>query len=219
MLDTTSRTLRYYEENGLIASVRSTQTAPRSYEEETIEKLRRILLLRRLGLPIKAIKKIMNSNENTGDELSNYRNYLYSETERLRKRLKLVEEALTISDNGGDIFSLDLDTAFDFGDDFYKIAEICTDMLLNRSYDGVVQHFSTQMKESLSADVLKNVWESAIAFCGGYIGCAKKELQINVVIHYLLYEKTGIKIKYVLHDKTVSGLWINYFNKEDIHEE
>lgn len=57
-LDITTRTLRYYEEIGLIQSTRKSDSKYRHYDEVAILKINRILLLRRLSFSIKKIQKI-----------------------------------------------------------------------------------------------------------------------------------------------------------------
>jgi len=55
------RTLSYYEEIGLIKSSRKDDYAYRVYEESEIKRLQQIILLRKLQIPMKQIKDILNN--------------------------------------------------------------------------------------------------------------------------------------------------------------
>jgi len=56
--DVTTRTLRYYEDAGLLSSTRSDDYAYRMYDESAIVRLEQILILRKLNIGIKDIKRI-----------------------------------------------------------------------------------------------------------------------------------------------------------------
>jgi len=56
-----ARTLRYYEDMGLVESTRSDDYAYRLYDEAAIKRLEQILILRRLNISIKDIKRIFNT--------------------------------------------------------------------------------------------------------------------------------------------------------------
>ena len=58
-LNISTRMLRYYEQQGLIASARKPDYAYRVYDEENINRLRIILVLRRLRVPLAAIGAIL----------------------------------------------------------------------------------------------------------------------------------------------------------------
>ncbi|MCL2512971.1 MAG: MerR family transcriptional regulator, partial [Oscillospiraceae bacterium] len=53
--DITARTLRYYEDTGLIISTRSEDYAYRLYDEAAIKRLEQILVLRKLNISIRDI--------------------------------------------------------------------------------------------------------------------------------------------------------------------
>ena len=57
----TTRSLRYYEDMGLINSTRSEDYAYRLYDESAVKRLEQILILRRLNISIKDIKRIFNA--------------------------------------------------------------------------------------------------------------------------------------------------------------
>ncbi|MDE6320052.1 MAG: MerR family transcriptional regulator [Lachnospiraceae bacterium] len=59
--DVSARTLRYYEDMGLIESIRSDDYAYRLYDEAAIKRLEQILILRRLNISIKDIKRIFST--------------------------------------------------------------------------------------------------------------------------------------------------------------
>lgn len=59
--DISTRTLRYYEQIGLISSVREEDYAYRMYDEEALTRLRQILVLRKLRIPLKEISEILNT--------------------------------------------------------------------------------------------------------------------------------------------------------------
>lgn len=61
-----ARTLRYYEDMGLIESIRNDDYAYRLYDESAIKRLEQILILRRLNISIKDIKRIFST---TGSEV------------------------------------------------------------------------------------------------------------------------------------------------------
>lgn len=56
-----TRMLRYYEQEGLISSKRRDDYAYRIYDEAAVRRLRQILLLRKLRIPLKQIAVILNS--------------------------------------------------------------------------------------------------------------------------------------------------------------
>jgi len=56
--DVTARTLRYYEDMGLIASARSDEYAYRLYDEAAVKRLEQILILRKLNISIKDIRRV-----------------------------------------------------------------------------------------------------------------------------------------------------------------
>jgi DNA-binding transcriptional MerR regulator len=58
----TARTLRYYEDMGLINSTRSDDYAYRMYDESAVRRLEQILILRKLNISIKDIQLIFNTS-------------------------------------------------------------------------------------------------------------------------------------------------------------
>lgn len=56
-----ARTLRYYEDMGLITSIRSDDYAYRLYNDAALKRLEQILVLRKLNVGIKDIQRIFNS--------------------------------------------------------------------------------------------------------------------------------------------------------------
>ena len=59
--DITARTLRYYEDMGLLSSTRSDDYAYRMYDENAIKNLEQILILRKLNISIKDIQRIFST--------------------------------------------------------------------------------------------------------------------------------------------------------------
>lgn len=57
-----ARTLRYYEDMGLIESVRSSDYAYRLYDKAAIHRLEQILILRRLNISIRDIQRIFSTS-------------------------------------------------------------------------------------------------------------------------------------------------------------
>ncbi|MCL2079489.1 MAG: MerR family transcriptional regulator [Oscillospiraceae bacterium] len=60
--DITARTLRYYEDMGLIVSTRSTDYAYRLYDETAIKRLEQVLILRKLNISIRDIQRIFSAS-------------------------------------------------------------------------------------------------------------------------------------------------------------
>ena len=59
--DLSARTLRYYEDMGLINSVRREDYAYRLYDQDNVKRLEQILILRKLNISIKDIQRIFNT--------------------------------------------------------------------------------------------------------------------------------------------------------------
>ena len=58
-----TRTLRYYEQIGLITSSKKEGYAYRVYDENSISSLQQIIILRKLRIPLKQIKDILTNHE------------------------------------------------------------------------------------------------------------------------------------------------------------
>ncbi len=60
--DITARTLRYYEDMGLLSSIRGEDYKYRMYDEDAIIRLEQILILRKLNISIKDIQRVFSTS-------------------------------------------------------------------------------------------------------------------------------------------------------------
>ena len=63
----TKKNIRFYEEKGLLCPVRNSENGYRDYRQAEVEELRRIKLLRKLGIPIEEIRRMQEGKQTVGD--------------------------------------------------------------------------------------------------------------------------------------------------------
>lgn len=126
-----ARTLRYYEDMGLITSARSDEYAYRMYDEAASKRLEQILILRKLNISIKDIQRIFNTS---GSEVV---------LEVLGEKVDSIDEEVSLLHELKEIvlqFIRQIKQA-DFGKDsdvklLYEQAKKIENQLVNVDYDG-----------------------------------------------------------------------------------
>ena len=88
LVGVTKKNTRFYEEQGLLSPRRNSENGYREYGEAEIETLRRIKLMRKLGVPIPEIRQMLSGSHTVGDGM---RRHLVT-LERERKNLEKAEE-------------------------------------------------------------------------------------------------------------------------------
>lgn len=87
---TTSRTLRHYEQLGLLAPAGRAANGYRYYDEAALTRLQRILLLRELGLGLPAIADVLAGDADDARALATHLQWLRRERERIDRRIASV---------------------------------------------------------------------------------------------------------------------------------
>jgi DNA-binding transcriptional MerR regulator len=87
---TTTRTLRYYGEVGLLAPSRVGRNGYRFYDEQALVRLQRILLPRELELGIPEITRVLAGERDPASVLGLHLQFLESEKERLVRQIESV---------------------------------------------------------------------------------------------------------------------------------
>lgn len=126
-----ARTLRYYEDMGLIESIRNDDYAYRLYDETAIKRLEQILILRRLNISIKDIKRIFSTagSEVILDVLEKKVGSIDEEVSLLHELKKIVLEFIE------QIKNLDFEKETDIKLLYEKAADIETH-ITNTDYNG-----------------------------------------------------------------------------------
>jgi len=93
---TTSRTLRHYDEIGLLPPARIGSNGYRYYDEDGLVRLQRILVLRGLGLGLPRIAEILGERVVTADALREHIAALETERDRIGRRIGAVRHALDV---------------------------------------------------------------------------------------------------------------------------
>lgn len=89
------RTLRYYDEIGLLKPSETTQAGYRFYDDTALASLQQILFYRELDVPLGQIGRILNAPENDRTEaLRKHRTLLLMKRRRLDDMLRLVDETI-----------------------------------------------------------------------------------------------------------------------------
>ena len=97
---TTSRTLRHYDDVGLVAPSRVGSNGYRYYDADALVRLQRVLLLRELGLGIPAIAAVLEGQTDDVHALTTHRELLRQEQDRLARQLASVEATILTLEGG-----------------------------------------------------------------------------------------------------------------------
>jgi DNA-binding transcriptional MerR regulator len=97
---TTSRTLRYYGQIGLLQPSRTGTNGYRYYDQESLLRLQRILLLRQLGLGLPAIADVMGGQRDTAAALRTHLELLEAERQRIGRQIESVRTTLRRTERG-----------------------------------------------------------------------------------------------------------------------
>lgn len=85
----TKKNIRFYEEKGLLCPVRNSENGYRDYGQAEVEELRRIKLLRKLGLPIEEIRRMQEGKQTVGDGMRRHLVTLERERQNIDEAVRL----------------------------------------------------------------------------------------------------------------------------------
>ena len=97
---TTSRTLRHYDDVGLVTPSRVGDNGYRYYDADTLVRLQRVLLLRELGLGIPAIAEVLAGQRDDLAALRTHLEWLTHEKGRLDRQLASLARTITDMERG-----------------------------------------------------------------------------------------------------------------------
>lgn len=108
-----SRTLRHYDQIGLLPPSGTGHGGLRYYDDGAIRRLQRILLMRELGLPLDEIAQVLDEQTDEADALRRHLDVLRRERGRLERQMASVERTLTALEEGDELMAEDMLDGFD----------------------------------------------------------------------------------------------------------
>lgn len=215
MLDTTSRTLRFYEEKGIVQSTTVGISSRRQYTEKQISRIKNVFVLRTLGLSVKAIAELQTKGIDLKDAVLSKRAEIYASIESRIREINLLNEALSTLESGKDIFAEDWHLSSVMNTEEKEIARICTDAILSGATDTLYEHLSPRLAEYMPRDVYILVRKDTLAPLGEYLSVDRTVADnsfSNKLYCFVRYSKLGLKITYVFHGGKIDGLWLGYYD-------
>jgi len=95
MASISTRTLRYYDQIGLLTPSNISEAHYRLYSDKDIDLLQQILLYKRLGFPLQTIKRIIHNKEFRFETaLEQHKTLLLEEQERIQKIIRTIDYTL-----------------------------------------------------------------------------------------------------------------------------
>ncbi len=110
---TTSRTLRHYDQLGLLRPARVGAGGLRWYGPTELLRLQRILVLRSLGLPLSVIGRVVDDEVDEAGALRAHLDQLEAEQQRIERQMRSVRRTITALDEGGPIMAEEMFDGFD----------------------------------------------------------------------------------------------------------
>ena len=215
MLGTTSRTLRFYEEKGIIQSTTVGISSRRQYTEEQASLIKNVFVLRTLGLSVKAIAGLQNSGTDLKEAVLSKRAEIYASIESRIREINLLNEALSALESGKNIFNEDWQLSSAMNAEEKEIARFCTDAILNGNNNVLYEHLSPRLVQYMPKDVYCVVRKDTLAPLGDFVSIEKTVADdrfSNKLYCFVKYTKLGLKITYVFHGGKIDGLWLGYYD-------
>lgn len=215
MLGISSRTLRFYEEKGLITSATTGFSPRRCYTEEQISHVRDVLVLRTLGLSIKTIAKLQAEKADLKEVVLSKRAEIYASIESRMREIHLLNEALSALESGKTLFNEDWHHPAETTDTEWDVARVCTEAIVNGENDVLYAHLSARLARYMPREVYSVVRQDTLAPLGQYVSVDRvlaDDSFPNKVYAYVRYAALGLKITFVFHNGEIDGLWLGYYD-------
>ena len=215
MLGTTSRTLRFYEEKGIITSTKINGTIRRKYTQEQVDLIRNVLVLRTLGLSIKDIAELQKESMDLKSAVVSRRAQIFALIDKKNREISLLNEAFAVIESGGNVYQENwLDHISEDNSELMEAARICAEAFVSGDDETFFQYFGQKMREYIPPEVYQKVRVDTLEPLGDYVGFdaafADKKYP-NIVYQKIRYQKLGLKIKFVFHNGKLYGLWFDYY--------
>lgn len=110
---TTSRTLRHYGQLGLLPPSRIGANGYRYYDQNSLVRLQRILLLRELGLGLPVIAEVLAGEQDSNTALRTHLELLQQEQNRLARQIASVQTTLRKTEAGEPLMANEVFDGFD----------------------------------------------------------------------------------------------------------
>ncbi|MBE6599440.1 MAG: MerR family transcriptional regulator [Ruminococcaceae bacterium] len=212
LLGVTSRTLRYYEDRGIIQSTAVSSSRCRHYTAEQIEHIKKVLVLRSLGVSIASISRLKEGNTNLSEIIAEHKAKLIALLDTKIKELRLLDEALTRLDAGESIFLQKRISEPEQPQVRLEIAETGTEAIIKGNLEPCYEHFTPALKSALPLPSFRKALADTIAPIGKFLCFDRNEWHQNSVLIYLKHEKLGLVVQFSfdVNDK-IQGIWFRYY--------
>jgi DNA-binding transcriptional MerR regulator len=215
MLGTTSRTLRFYEEKGIIQSTTVGTSSRRQYTEEQLSLIKNVFVLRTLGLSVKVIAELQTKESDLKKAVLSKRAEIYASIESRVREINFLNEAISALESGKNIFAEDWQLSSAMNAEEEEISKICTDAILSGDTDTLYEHLSPRLAEYMPREVYRVVRKDTLAPLGDFVSIDKTVADdrfSNKIYCFIRFSKLGLKITYVFHDGKIEGLWLGYYD-------
>lgn len=137
-LGTTTRTIRFYEEKGLIKPEKEANDY-RNYKEEDVKKLKGILTLREVGMSTLQIKKFLKGEADQFSFLNMQRSALYEEMIQIRDMIGVLDKMIEADLNG-------LEDTMELAQKLKKIKQMRTNWGDRWDFDAQAEEYDENIK-------------------------------------------------------------------------
>ena len=216
MLGTTSRTLRFYEEKGIVQSTVSPFSTRRQYSMEQLEQIKKVLVLRSLGLPVAEIRKLQQEKGDLGQAILERRAKVMASITTKTREIALLNEALQVLERGGDVFA-PRESAEMQRKERLKTVEAFTDAFLAGELEICYSFFDDVLRKALPFEDFAAGAKETLRPVGNYVsrGVRWTGYLPDTVYIELEYQNVGVYLQLVFKDQLIQGIWMSYYEPKE----
>lgn len=213
--DITSRTLRFYEQKGIIHSTRTGSSMRRQYSEEQMRQIHSVIVLRRLGLSVRTIAELQQTDTNLKTALIRKRAEIGAAIDTKLQEVSLLNQALVLLDENKNVFTENFaPTPVQMTPRVRKILEECGNSIVSGNHEPLYQHLSGTMQEYMPVSAFIKLREDTLLPLGNFVCHEKTEpdqTQPGTYHQFFRYDYFGLKVRYVFIEEKIHGLWLGYY--------
>ncbi len=217
IFNTTSRTLRHYEEKGIIESTTDGFSKRRKYTQEQIDNIRNVFVLRSLGLSIKEILQLQQENANLKDAVILKRAEIIASIEKRTREINILNDAISAIEAGESIFDDKAKPNISIDSELMYITQECSDAIVFGKTEKLYEYLSKDMLRLMPRDIYERSREDTLAPLGNFVSYKRIEADPkypNKIYSFVKYRYLELKITFVFSNKEIDGLWLSYYNTE-----